>query len=379
MRKSIILLLSIILIAACGDKNTTEPTPPTGVSIVVNPERVILDIGQSYNFVAFVYGATNRNVTWLVQDMQGGDNQYGTINQDGRYHAPLTEPAIDSVKVTAVAEADTSKRDNGWVIIIDPDRIYVSESGSDTTGIGSKQNPYRTLTKATIMAQTGQTIIVRPGIYDQPAGEVFPVEVPSGVTLTGAGSDSSFVVGPGGGRDQQASVFLLDGDAITVEKISISTADDNGIGIWLLPGILVKIRDNNIGPNYIGISASGVNLPRPLIESNIISGDSIGIATNDACEPILRNNQIFDCGIVGVRILGSSRPDLGTRDTTDAGGNTIQDCGTNNQWLIWNGSPDSIWAVGNSWPFPNPTDNDQFIYDDEESFYESGPVMLINP
>jgi parallel beta-helix repeat protein len=377
MRTALLLTLSLAILTVCGDDSTTDPTGPMEISVIVSPGRVLLDISESFSFTAFVYGTANRNVIWLVQDIPGGNSDYGTIDQDGLYSAPPVEPDIDSVRVTAISQADSSKSGYAYVVLIDPSKIYVGETGSDSTGTGSRHNPFRTITYALTQAMTGQTVIVKSGLYDLEAGEIFPIEIPPGVVVRGSGLDSTFVVGPGGNHEEPGSVFSLDGDAITVEGMNISTADDNGVGIWLLPGILTKIRDNHIGPNYIGIAARGDSLPRPIIESNVITGDTIGISTGESSEPLIRNNQITDCGSIGVLIFDSSRPDLGTNDSTDAGGNIIQDISFDNQWLLRNESPDTIWAVGNEWVFPNPEDNDEFIYDDDENA-NSGPVLLIN-
>lgn len=379
MKRTILSILSISLIASCGEKSTNDSTPPSGISVVVAPGRVDLDLGESQRFTAYVYGTSNRNVRWLVQDIIGGNSEYGVISDSGLYTAPASDPDIDSVRVTAVSLADTTKSDNAWAVVIDPNKIYVAESGSDSSGTGSRQNPYRTITYALSQVQSSMQIIIGPGQYTLGTGEAFPLVVRPGVTLTGAGRDSTYVIGPGGGHDLQGAVFSLDADAATIERMNISTADHNGIGVLLLPGILVKIKENHIGPNYTGISAAGDSLRRPLIESNIITGDSIGISTAGSCELILRGNEITYCGSIGLDILDTSRPDLGTNDSTDAGGNTIRDNGgPSNHWLIKNESPDTIMAVGNSWVFPIPADNDQFIYDDDESGDVSGPVILEN-
>ncbi len=377
MRK-ILFVLPVLAFIACGDDTGTEPDPPVEITISVNPTRVLLDVGERQNFTAFVYGSANINVSWLVQDILGGNSEFGTIDQDGEYISPQTEPNADSIKITVVAEADPTVRANAWAILIDPSKIYVSETGSNTTGTGSRYNPYRTITHALGQAVPMQTVVVGPGEFNVSSGEVFPLEIPAGVTLLGRGSDSTYVIGPGGSHDEVGAVFSLDGDAVTLEGLNISTADNNGVGIWLLPRMLVKIRDNYIGPNYIGIAARGDSLPRPIIESNVISGDSIGISAGEMSEPLIRDNQIIECGNIGIHIFDSSRPDLGRVDSTDAGGNTIRDCGLGNQWLIKNESPDTIWAVGNTWVRLNPEDNDEFIYDDDESGGVSGPVLLIN-
>lgn len=348
------------------------------ISVTVSPAREIVAVSDTLRFTAFVFGATVRDVSWQVQDITGGNVEFGTIDEVGLYTAPGVEPDIDSVRVSAVSVEDPSKSGTSWVILIDPTKVYVSTSGSDAEGTGSRSNPYRTISFAITQADIDQIVIVGAGEYNLEGGETFPIELATGAKIRGVGNDSTYVIGPGGSHDESGAVFSLDGDAIVIERLNISTADHNGVGVWLLPGIQTRIKNNHIVSSYFGIYAEGSFSPRPFIESNIITGDSIGIGTGDSAEPIIRENQITDCGIYGLHILDLSRPDLGTNDTTNAGQNSIQDCGPNNHWLIYNLSPDTIWAVGNTWVLPNPADNDQFIYDDDENPGLSGPVILEN-
>ena len=375
MRNTFFLAAAVLFLMGCGEDNATDSDTGTEISVTVSPAREILVLNDTLRFDVFVFGTNNTGVIWEVQDIVGGNAEFGTIDETGLYSAPAVEPDIDSVKISAVSEENPSKSGTSWVILVDPSKVYASPSGSDTEGTGSRNNPYRTITFALSQAETNQTVTVGSGEYDLEGGETFPIQVGLGAKIRGAGGDSTFVIGPGGSHDESGAVFSVNGDAITIERINISTADLNGVGVWLLPGILTKIKNNHIVSNYIGIYAKGAFSPRPFVESNIITGDSIGIATGDSAEPIIRNNQITDCGIYGLHILDFSRPDLGTNDSTGAGGNTIQDCG---QYLIRNESPDTIWAVGNTWQFEPPGANDDLIYDDEESQGASGPVILEN-
>jgi hypothetical protein len=376
MRKAIFLAAAALFLTGCGDDKTTDGNgQDMEISVTVSPAREIVAVSDTLRFTAFVFGATVRDVSWQVQDSTGGNTEFGTIDEEGLYTAPATEPGIDSVKVSAVSVEDPSKSGTSWVILIDPTKVYVSISGSDTDGIGSRSDPYRTITFAITQADIDQIVIVGAGEYDLEGGETFPIELATGAKIRGVGNDSTYVIGPGGSHDESGAVFSLDGDAITLERLNISTADFNGVGVWLLPGIQTRIKNNHIVSSYFGIYAGGSFSPRPFIESNTITGDSIGIGTGESAEPIIRENQITDCGIYGLHILDLSKPDLGTNNSTDAGQNIIQNCG---QYLIHNASPDTIWAVGNSWDLPNPIDNDQFIYDDDENPGLSGPVILEN-
>lgn len=375
MRNTFFLAAAVLFLIGCGEDNATDSDPGAEISVTVSPAREIVAVSDTLRFDVFVFGTNNTSVIWEVQDIEGGNAEFGTIDVSGLYSAPPAEPDIDSVKISAVSVEDPSKSGTSWVILDDPTKAYVSTSGSDTEGTGSRNNPYRTITYALSQAEINQTVTIGSGEYDQEGGEIFPIQVGFGAKIRGAGRDSTFVIGPGGSHDETGAVFSVNGDAITIERLNISTADLNGVGVWLLPGIQTKIKNNHIVSNYIGIYANGSFAPRPSLESNLITGDSIGIATGDSAEPRIRDNQITDCGIYGLHILDFSRPDLGTNDSTGAGGNTIQNC---DQYLIRNESPDTIWAVGNTWDLPNPIDNDLLIYDDEESQGASGPVILEN-
>jgi parallel beta-helix repeat protein len=361
----------------CGDDKTTNGDDPIDITVSISPERAVLNLNTTQLFAALVLGTPNTDVSWQVENIAGGNTEFGTISASGLYTAPAAEPDIDSVKVSAISVEDPSKSGIAFVTLEDPTKVYVSTSGSDTEGIGSRINPYRTITFAVSQADINQTIIVGAGEYNLAGGETFPILAGTGARIKGAGSDSTFVIGPGGSHDESGATFSVNGDAITIEKLNISTADSDGIGVWLLPGIQAKLKDNHIGSNYIGIYALGSNLPYAFIESNIITGDSIGIVTAESAAPMIRDNQITNCGIYGVHILESSNPDLGGKqEPSDAGGNIIQNCG---QYLIYNDSPDTIWAVGNTWDIDDPIeDNDPLIYDDEESSGASGPVILEN-
>jgi Protein of unknown function (DUF1565) len=72
--------------------------------------------------------------------------------------------------------------------------IYVNaKTGSDTSGNGSQNSPFKSLTKAVAvlaaaksLSLTGVTIYVASGDYDVANGEKFPIVVPTAVTITGS-------------------------------------------------------------------------------------------------------------------------------------------------------------------------------------------------
>jgi len=380
MRYLLISIVLILLIIACGEDNPYEPDPEPERSIRIIPHRELIDLGDSLDFDALnVYNASIPAV-WEVEGIQGGNQTYGTIGSDGLYIAPNLVPEFDSVSVVATLVDDISVKDTAWAVIVDPTKIYVDTSGSDSTGTGSRFAPYRTITYAIIKAdetEIYEEILVGPGIYDLAGNESFPIEIGLGISLVGAGYDSTTVIGPGNTLDREGSVFAIELPDIQVKDFKIETENSDGIGIWV-QGMVTssRISSNEISSNHTGIYIAG-SLTSPRIMGNIIKRDSIGIYTANTSRPIITGNLIDSCWVYGVQIADFSAPDMGRNDSTFAGENTFVYYNTS-EYLIYNANPDTIWAIGNTWENVN-NDPDAFIYDDEESSGTSGPVITENP
>jgi hypothetical protein len=111
--------------------------------------------------------------------------------------------------------------------------IYVSATtGSDTSGNGSMSSPYKTLTKAVAvlaaaksLSPSGVTIFMSTGDYDKANGEVFPIVVPTGVTISGSNygtspSAGSFVNGVGEDKLFEALVHAPPHTAYTTLEVA---------------------------------------------------------------------------------------------------------------------------------------------------------------
>jgi hypothetical protein len=107
------LLASAALVACGGGGGASSPPPPnpTITSVTVTPTIGQLRTGDSLSFQAGVRG-TGRfdpNVTWLVDNIQGGDAAHGTITSAGVYTAPTNVPNANSITITAKSVQDTTK------------------------------------------------------------------------------------------------------------------------------------------------------------------------------------------------------------------------------------------------------------------------------
>ena len=62
---------------------------------------------------------------------------------------------------------------------------YVDAVAGSDSNPGTEALPFKTITHALSLTSQGDRIHVRPGLYDEANGEVFPVVVPFGVLLLG--------------------------------------------------------------------------------------------------------------------------------------------------------------------------------------------------
>jgi hypothetical protein len=125
--------------------------------------------------------------------------------------------------------------------VVDP------KTGSDTTGTGSTDHPYKTLTKALAVikksASGGLTIALDPGNYVAANGETFPIVVPTGVTITGRSYGSgqakgSFIDGYGEDTAYEKLTGKPAKSAYTTLEIPAGVTLVNASGLYVSAGRL---------------------------------------------------------------------------------------------------------------------------------------------
>jgi len=124
--------------------------------------------------------------------------------------------------------------------------IYVNvNTGSDTTGDGSLNKPYRSITKGLSVAASGNTVNVAGGLYDVDA-ETFPLTIPDGVTVQGAGSASTLIIA--NAAYPNAAVVMGNNTVLNGVKVQ------NGVGF----GIWVENTSTISNTAVVGCSADGI-------------------------------------------------------------------------------------------------------------------------
>lgn len=235
--------------------------------------------------------------------------------------------------------------------------------GSDVDGNGSQGLPFKTITHALQISESGDTLIVGPGTYSEEEGETFPIILKDSVNIEYDISNFRALVQASEGVDP-ASILEGDFPAI-IEGVGIYhsnyTNQDHSVGIVcggnstikkfsfnIVGGVSIWCEKNNtrILGNIITSGTGGVaNIESSiLIEDNIItSQNGVGIEFIGNTTSYVRNNTITE-NVIGILVNNNSTPDLGT--PTEPGLNTLQN---NVNCDIQNNGDGVIFAIGNLW------------------------------
>lgn len=144
-----------------------------------------------------------------------------------------------------------------------PQLIYVSPSGSDTTGNGSLANPYATLSHAVSSASAGATVIAEPGTYNE------MVNITKRITLESASSQPSSTVVNAIGQTYGIEVLGPVASGTVIEGLTVSHANNHGIFIQDSAEVTVEnnvVTNNGLRPS--ACPAPPVTPTSPCIEEN---------------------------------------------------------------------------------------------------------------
>ncbi|MFN3359927.1 MAG: DUF1565 domain-containing protein [Pseudanabaenaceae cyanobacterium] len=265
------------------------------------------------------------------------------------------------------------------------------QQGNDLTGNGTLQRPFRTVSHALSIANSGTTIVLQPGTYSSSSGERFPWVLREGIILRG--NKGAVVIGGGNFRSvflPQPNATIVVQDRTELQGLTISNPHPRGYGIWQEEGnaiiannIVLNSRQDGIflagkttstvsNNRFSGNSASNITIEgeaQPLLQQNISERSRFGIsirqqaapqlvantiADNDTgiiiqgnARPLLRRNTIDNNQQAGIITLNDSNPDLG--DQQNPGQNIFR----RNPRAIYNNSSQGILAWGNQFDQAN--------------------------
>ena len=236
----------------------------------------------------------------------------------------------------------------GW-LFAPPERvIYVDAgAGDDLAGSGSQAAPYRTLTRALAdpRLEEGWQVRLAPGTYDSALGESFPIEIPPGVTVAGAGPGQTMIVGPYDTMSDFETPIVIGAEGAALLQVSVSNSplgygvgfysETSGrvedcefsylnAGIWLRGGDCTLV-ENEIHHTFTdtGIMLLGDNTSEA--RGNHLFENDVGILVGDAAAPVLRDNRVENSTYYGILVTDQALPDLGTE--ASPGGNSFSGSG----------------------------------------------------
>ncbi|MHC5857825.1 DUF1565 domain-containing protein [Nostoc sp.] len=282
--------------------------------------------------------------------------------------------------------------------------FYVNPvSGSDTNA-GSQQAPFKTITQALKVATVDTKIQLADGNYNAASGEVFPLTVPSGVTVVGNETNKgNGILIEGSGNylsrtfaGQNVTFVLL--DKAELRGVTVTNLASRGSGVWIestAPTVANSTFINNkregvfatgdanpvvLGNVFSDNAANGIAIAKNSkgqIENNTYSKTGFGIAISDTASPTLRDNRISEnrSGIVisgsarpvlrnnvsenntddGITVIGTALPDIGSNN--NPGGNTLRN---NGKFDLQNASSNKLVSLGNKIDASKVTGNIEF-------------------
>ncbi len=314
---------------------TIKVVPFIPPSIRISPTDTSVIAGREQIFTATVTGLSDTRLTWSVNDVVGGNETLGTITPNnptdpaqpptGTYKAPATSPDPNSVTIKAASVAEPTILSNTAKVKISPG-LFVDPTGNDSDDCGNETSPCKTITKGLSRAQTGDTLIINPGIYrftgPSGAGEPVPLQMKGGIAIQGKN--------PAIQGENQTKTFL---DFTDLGDAAEMTGADNA----RLSSIVLQGN----GPIRL---AQGT----PTLSDNLFTTSLRIVGGN----PTIKGNTFSKIGGTALIIEGTANPDLGGGVTGSTGGNTFS---CNRDADLFNRTTNNILAKKNLWDNNPPT------------------------
>ncbi|MBT9316131.1 DUF1565 domain-containing protein [Leptothoe spongobia] len=164
-------------------------------------------------------------------------------------------------------------------------------TGNDQQGVGSAEQPYKTITRALEMVapRVSTVILLAPGHYSQASGEQFPLRLRPGITIQGTAGETrnTLIVGSGEFQDGNMShnATIVTADRSGLANIAVSNA--KGSGVWISSGTPVLRRVALVANAVAGVQVTD---GAPVIENSYFNRNQLGLAIRGNSRAIVRSN-----------------------------------------------------------------------------------------
>ena len=254
--------ITAVAVADTSKSSSATVTVNPTVSVAISPTSATVGVNATQQFTATVSGATNTEVTWSVDGINGGNATTGAISATGLYTAPS---AVGTHMVAATSVADTTKSATATVTVKQMVSVVISPNAA-ALGVGTTQQFTATVTGTTNPAVTWSVdgtnggngtvgTISQNGLYTAPASAGSHTVTATSVAdptksanasvsvLSLSVSPSSATVAPNGTRQFTAEIQGANNDAVTWSVDGIlngnsSVGTINATGFYTAPGTL---------------------------------------------------------------------------------------------------------------------------------------------
>ena len=200
--------------------------------------------------------------------------------------------------------------------------LYVNPDIGSDRAEGIADQPMQTVTHALEMATPNTVIVLAPGKYSRASGEVFPLQLKSGVTIQGTpGERNRTAIIEGGGnfnspsRSQQNAAVVA-ADRAGIAQIAISNPD--GYGVWIESASPTILESAFVGNRQTGIYVTDGS---PRVQGSYFSGNRIaGLVVFGASNANIESNTFEGTGDA-IRVVEGATPSIvGNRMTNNNAG-----------------------------------------------------------
>ena len=230
---------------------------------------------------------------------------------------PATKPAAAQTALPARSVANRPARGTASY-----QTLYVDSAMGSDSDSGLDSQPLQTITRALEIASPNTVIVLSPGRYTRESGEIFPLQMKSGVTIQGrpGSSDRAAIIEGGGNftsptRSQQNATIIA-ADRAGIAQVAISNPD--GYGIWVESTSPTILETALVGNRQTGIYvASG----SPRVQGSYFSGNQVaGLIVFGVSNANIQHNT-FDGTGDAIRVLDGATPEIiGNRITNNEAG-----------------------------------------------------------
>jgi len=201
---------------------------------------------------------------------------------------------------------------------VDYQTLYVDPMRGDDSAGGVEAQPLQTVTRALELAAPNTVIVLAPGRYSQASGEVFPLQLKSGVTIQGmSGARDRTAIIEGGGNfespsQSQQNAAIIAADRAGIAQIAVS--NPFGYGVWVESASPTIIETAFVGNRQTGIYVAGGS---PRVRNSYFSDNQVaGLIVFGVSSASIQGNTFERTGDA-IRVVNGATPEIVSNRMTD--------------------------------------------------------------